>query len=68
MVRMVDVARAAGVSTMTVSNVINGRPGVAADTTRLAALAGPNAIGWRDGFRRMVATMHPERLAAGAAG
>jgi len=39
-------------------------PGVAADTTKLAGIAGTNAVGWRDGFRRMVATMHPERLAA----
>jgi nucleoside-diphosphate-sugar epimerase len=41
-------------------------PGVAADTTRLEAIAGANSIGWRDGFRRMVTTLHPERLAAGA--
>jgi UDP-glucuronate 4-epimerase len=43
-------------------------PGVAADTTKLASIAGPNAIGWREGFRRMAATLHPERLVAEPAG
>ncbi|MDZ5076004.1 LacI family DNA-binding transcriptional regulator [Nesterenkonia sp. HG001] len=33
-VRMSDVARAAGVSTMTVSNVVNDRPGVSAEVRR----------------------------------
>ncbi|GAA3051432.1 MULTISPECIES: LacI family DNA-binding transcriptional regulator [Actinomycetes] len=33
-VRMSDVARAAGVSTMTVSNVVNGRPGVSEEVRR----------------------------------
>ncbi len=45
MVRMVDVAQAAGVSTMTVSNVINGRPGVAADT-RLRVLKAIDRLGY----------------------
>ncbi|WNB84570.1 LacI family DNA-binding transcriptional regulator [Cellulomonas sp. ATA003] len=46
MVRMVDVARTAGVSTMTVSNVINGRPGVAADT-RMRVLAAIDELGYQ---------------------
>ncbi|NAZ85786.1 LacI family DNA-binding transcriptional regulator [Kineococcus indalonis] len=46
MVRMADVARAAGVSTMTVSNVINGRPGVRADT-RLRVLATIDELGYQ---------------------
>ncbi|WP_298455846.1 LacI family DNA-binding transcriptional regulator [uncultured Cellulomonas sp.] len=46
MVRMVDVARAAGVSTMTVSNVINGRPGVGADT-RMRVLHAIDELGYQ---------------------
>jgi DNA-binding LacI/PurR family transcriptional regulator len=43
---MSDVARAAGVSTMTVSNVVNGRPG-ASDETRLRVLAAVERLGYR---------------------
>ena len=46
MVRMLDVARAAGVSTMTVSNVINGRPGVR-DDTRVRVLAAVDELGYQ---------------------
>ncbi|GIG29170.1 LacI family DNA-binding transcriptional regulator [Cellulomonas marina] len=45
MVRMADVARAAAVSTMTVSNVVNGRPGVG-DETRLRVLAAIDELGY----------------------
>jgi DNA-binding LacI/PurR family transcriptional regulator len=41
-----DVARRAGVSAMTVSNVINGRPGVGADT-RLRVLAAVAKLGYQ---------------------
>ena len=37
-------------------------PSVTVDTGRLTALAGPTTVPWRDGFRRMVATRHPELL------
>jgi DNA-binding LacI/PurR family transcriptional regulator len=43
---MIDVAREAGVSAMTVSNVINGRPGVSADT-RLRVLAAISKLGYQ---------------------
>jgi DNA-binding LacI/PurR family transcriptional regulator len=43
---MIDVAREAGVSAMTVSNVINGRPGVSADT-RLRVLAAIAKLGYQ---------------------
>lgn len=43
---MIDVAREAGVSAMTVSNVINGRPGVSADT-RLRVLATISKLGYQ---------------------
>ncbi|WP_232827529.1 LacI family DNA-binding transcriptional regulator [Jiangella endophytica] len=43
---MIDVAREAGVSAMTVSNVINGRPGVSADT-RLRVLATIADLGYQ---------------------
>lgn len=39
-------------------------PSVAVDTTYMQDLIGPAEIGWRDGFRRMVAASHPELLAA----
>lgn len=42
---MVDVAREAGVSAMTVSNVINGRPGVGAET-RVRVLATVSRLGY----------------------
>ncbi|HIZ36730.1 MAG TPA: LacI family transcriptional regulator [Candidatus Ruania gallistercoris] len=45
-VRMVDVAREAGVSAMTVSNVINGRPGVGAET-RMRVLATVSRLGYQ---------------------
>lgn len=45
-VKMNDVARAAGVSTMTVSNVINGRPG-ASDDTRARVLEAVARLGYR---------------------
>jgi nucleoside-diphosphate-sugar epimerase len=35
---------------------------VACDTTVLREIAPPTTVGWRDGLRRMVATMHPELL------
>ncbi|MBO3083142.1 LacI family DNA-binding transcriptional regulator [Cellulomonas fengjieae] len=45
MVRMVDVARQAGVSPMTVSNVVNGRPGVSPGT-RARVLAAVAELGY----------------------
>lgn len=45
-VTMADVARSAGVSTMTVSNVINGRPRVGA-ATRERVLAAINDLGYQ---------------------
>lgn len=45
-VRMIDVAREAGVSAMTVSNVINGRPGVSA-RTRLRVLETAAKLGYQ---------------------
>jgi UDP-glucuronate 4-epimerase len=41
-------------------------PCTAVDVTKLQSLVGPSTVGWRDGFRRMVATRHPELLAASA--
>lgn len=35
---------------------------VVADTTRLTEIAGPSAVGWREGFRRMVAASAPDLL------
>ncbi|GAB2655921.1 LacI family DNA-binding transcriptional regulator [Kribbella swartbergensis] len=46
MVTMADVARSAGVSTMTVSNVINGRPRVGA-ATRERVLAAISELGYQ---------------------
>lgn len=43
---MIDVAREAGVSAMTVSNVINGRPGVSPET-RLRVLATISRLGYK---------------------
>lgn len=40
----------------------NALPSVTVDTTRLVGLAGPTTVGWRDGFRRLVAGVHPELL------
>ena len=37
-------------------------PSVAVDITRLRELVGTPSIGWKDGFRRMVAASHPELL------
>jgi UDP-glucuronate 4-epimerase len=39
-------------------------PSVAIDTTYLNSLVGPSTIGWKDGFRRMIASLHPELLRA----
>lgn len=36
---------------------------VAVDTSRMERLVGRTRIGWRDGFRRMLETWHPELLA-----
>lgn len=33
---------------------------VAVDTTKMEQIAGPTRIAWKDGFRRMVETFHPE--------
>ncbi len=46
MVRMSDVAREVGVSPMTVSNVVNGRPGVS-DETRSRVLEAVARLGYR---------------------
>lgn len=35
---------------------------VACDTTKLERLVGPAQVSWREGFRRMVEKMHPDRL------
>jgi UDP-glucuronate 4-epimerase len=35
-------------------------PSVAVDVTRMEQLIGPSRVHWQDGFRRMVATSHPE--------
>lgn len=45
-VTMRDVARASGVSLMTVSNVINGRPGAVGTETRLRVLAAVDRLGY----------------------
>lgn len=37
---------------------------VSVDTSRLAELAGPTRVEWKDGFRRMVETFHPDRIVA----
>jgi UDP-glucuronate 4-epimerase len=34
--------------------------GVTTDNTRRLALTGPSRVHWKDGFRRMVAALHPE--------
>ena len=39
---------------------------VTIDTTRMHELVGETTVSWRDGFRRMVAARHPERLVEGA--
>ncbi len=46
MVKMTDVAREVGVSPMTVSNVVNGRPGVS-DETRGRVLEAITRLGYR---------------------
>ena len=38
--------------------------GVTTDNTLRQELAGPTTVDWRDGLRRMVATLHPEALVA----
>jgi UDP-glucuronate 4-epimerase len=35
-------------------------PSVAVDTTYMEELIGPARVGWKEGFRRMVETQHPE--------
>ncbi len=35
---------------------------VAVDTTKMQALVGPTEVDWKDGFKRMVETFHPELL------
>jgi UDP-glucuronate 4-epimerase len=37
------------------------------DLTRMHELVGSPTVAWRDGFRRMVAARHPERIGAGRA-
>ncbi|MDO5677615.1 MAG: LacI family DNA-binding transcriptional regulator [Propionibacteriaceae bacterium] len=62
--RLADLAEAAGVSTATVSRVLNGKPGVA-EATRLAVLSAVESLGFQledhrgadDGF---IAVMVPE--------
>jgi nucleoside-diphosphate-sugar epimerase len=39
--------------------------GVTTDNTRRLALTGPASVTWRDGFRRMVAALHPDLDLAG---
>lgn len=34
--------------------------GVTVDLTRMHELVGTTSVGWRDGFRRMAAALHPE--------
>ena len=38
--------------------------GVTIDNTRRLELLGPTRVDWHDGFRRMVANLHPEALVA----
>ena len=45
-VKLADVAKVVGVSTATVSRVVNGKPGVA-EATRTAVLAGLETLGYR---------------------
>jgi hypothetical protein len=37
---------------------------VVSDNTRMNELIGAAKVGWQDGFRRMVAARHPERLSS----
>ena len=37
-------------------------PSVVADVTKQHEIAGKAEIGWRDGFRRMIETRHPDLL------
>ena len=63
-VKLADVAKVVGVSTATVSRVVNGKPGVA-EATRTAVLAGLETLGYRSDHPQgihegLIAVMVPE--------
>lgn len=49
-------------ATVAVEPIPGASCGSVGDTTKRTAITGPCRVGWRDGFRRMIEQMYPDRL------